>query len=316
MAHGIADDLLGTTLLASAAPVLIAPAMHTEMWEHAATQANIALLRSRGVHVIGPDSGPLTGADVGPGRMTEPERILDVIHELLEPTAADLRGKRVLISAGGTQEAIDPVRFLGNHSSGKQGVALARAARMRGAEVTLVLGASDVAAPTGVTVIAAPTAIAMRSAMVANAPTADLVVMAAAVADYRPVEQHESKLRKAEMGEQFTLEMVANPDILAELVSQRPVGQVVVGFAAETADSETELMTLGRAKLARKGCDLLVVNRVGQREDGTGDRVFGADVTSVHILNSTDESVRDASGEKLSVAHAILDEAIARMDAV
>ncbi|MGV1034991.1 MAG: bifunctional phosphopantothenoylcysteine decarboxylase/phosphopantothenate--cysteine ligase CoaBC [Microbacteriaceae bacterium] len=314
LAYGLADNLLGTTVLASSAPLLIAPAMHTEMWLNPATQANIALLRERGVHVIGPESGPLTGADVGPGRMSEPDDILVAITELLQPAFSDLNGVNVLISAGGTQEAIDPVRFLGNHSSGKQGIALARAARLRGADVTLVLGASDVPAPTGVTVISAPSAVEMRAAMVAHAPNADLVIMAAAVADYRPVVRNESKIRKAELGEHFTLEMVANPDILAELVEQRRDSQLVVGFAAETADSEADLLRLGREKLARKGCDLLVVNRVGPREDGTGDRVFGADQTTVHLLNRDDTTVRDASGDKLSVAHAILDEAAARLN--
>ena len=314
LAHGLADNLLGTTVLASSAPLLIAPAMHTEMWLNPATQANIAVLRERGVHVIGPDSGPLTGADSGPGRMSEPDDIAKVIAELLQPTASDLSGLNVLISAGGTQEAIDPVRFLGNHSSGKQGIALARAARLRGANVTLVLGASDIPAPTGVTVIAAPSAIEMRAAMVAHATNADLVIMAAAVADYRPVVRKDSKIRKAELGEHFTLEMVANPDILAELVEQRRASQLVVGFAAETADSEADLLRLGREKLARKGCDLLVVNRVGPREDGAGDRVFGADQTSVHLLNRDDATIRYASGDKLSVAHAILDEAAARLN--
>lgn len=314
LAHGLADNLLGTTVLASSAPLLIAPAMHTEMWLNPATQANIAVLRERGVHVIGPDSGPLTGADSGPGRMSEPDDIAKVIAELLQPTASDLSGLNVLISAGGTQEAIDPVRFLGNHSSGKQGIALARAARLRGANVTLVLGASDIPAPTGVTVIAAPSAIEMRAAMVAHVTNADLVIMAAAVADYRPVVRKDSKIRKAELGEHFTLEMVANPDILAELVEQRRASQLVVGFAAETADSEADLLRLGREKLARKGCDLLVVNRVGPREDGAGDRVFGADQTSVHLLNRDDATIRDASGDKLSVAHAILDEAAARLN--
>lgn len=302
LAHGLASDLLGTTVLASQAPLLIAPAMHTEMWQNAATQANIATLLERGVQLIGPESGPLTGSDIGPGRMSEPEAIADAIELLLAP--ADLRGQHVLISAGGTQEAIDPVRFLGNHSSGKQGVALARAALARGAEVTLVLGASEVAAPNGVQLITAPTAEQMRVAMLAESPSANLVIMAAAVADFRPVMPSNQKLKKAELGDSLTLELSANPDILAELVQVRRPGQTIIGFAAETAETDEALLALGLSKLARKGCDLLVLNRVG------AGLVFGEDATSVHILSASDASVRDAAGDKESVAHVILDEAL------
>ncbi len=302
LAHGLASDLLGTTVLASQAPLLIAPAMHTEMWQNAATQANIATLLERGVQLIGPESGPLTGSDIGPGRMSEPEAIADAIELLLAP--ADLRGQHVLISAGGTQEAIDPVRFLGNHSSGKQGVALARAALARGAEVTLVLGASEVAAPNGVQLITAPTAEQMRVAMLAESPSANLVIMAAAVADFRPVMPSNQKLKKAELGDSLTLELSANPDILAELVQLRRPGQTIIGFAAETAETDEALLALGHSKLARKGCDLLVLNRVG------AGLVFGEDATSVHILSASDASVRDAAGDKESVAHVILDEAL------
>lgn len=302
LAHGLASDLLGTTVLASQAPLLIAPAMHTEMWQNAATQANIATLLERGVQLIGPESGPLTGSDIGPGRMSEPEAIADAIELLLAP--ADLRGQHVLISAGGTQEAIDPVRFVGNHSSGKQGVALARAALARGAEVTLVLGASEVAAPNGVQLITAPTAEQMRVAMLAESPLANLVIMAAAVADFRPVMPSNQKLKKAELGDSLTLELSANPDILAELVQVRRPGQTIIGFAAETAETDEALLALGHSKLARKGCDLLVLNRVG------AGLVFGEDATSVHILSASDASVRDAAGDKESVAHVILDEAL------
>lgn len=302
LAHGLASDLLGTTVLASQAPLLIAPAMHTEMWQNAATQANIATLLERGVQLIGPESGPLTGSDIGPGRMSEPEAIADAIELLLAP--ADLRGQHVLISAGGTQEAIDPVRFVGNHSSGKQGVALARAALARGAEVTLVLGASEVAAPNGVQLITAPTAEQMRVAMLAESPSANLVIMAAAVADFRPVMPSNQKLKKAELGDSLTLELSANPDILAELVQLRRPGQTIIGFAAETAETDEALLALGHSKLARKGCDLLVLNRVG------AGLVFGEDATSVHILSASDASVRDAAGDKESVAHVILDEAL------
>ncbi|MFM6975163.1 MAG: bifunctional phosphopantothenoylcysteine decarboxylase/phosphopantothenate--cysteine ligase CoaBC [Agromyces sp.] len=309
LAHGLADDLLGTTVLASTAPVLVAPAMHTEMWLNAATQSNMQTLRQRGVHVIGPDSGALTGTDSGPGRMSEPDDIVGRVIELLGSQDADLSGMRVLVSAGGTREAIDPVRYLGNHSSGKQGLAIARAAQLRGAEVTLVLGLSNVEPPAGIRVERPTSALDMREVMLRLAPSQDIVVMAAAVADFRPVNVSDSKLRKADLGERLSLELVANPDILAELSAAKSPQQVIVGFAAETGSSEEEVVTIARAKLERKRCDVLVANRVGPGEDGR-ELVFGEDSTTVHILNRRDGSVRDASGEKLSVAHAILDEAL------
>lgn len=310
LCHGIADDLLGTTVLASRAPLLVAPAMHTEMWENPATQANIATLHERSVHMIGPVSGPLTGADVGIGRMAEPDDIAAAAFALLDATPKDLLGRSVLISAGGTREAIDPVRFLANHSSGKQGVALAQAARDRGADVTLVVGTHDVALPAGVRVIHAETATAMRDAVRSAQAEADLIVMAAAVADYRPATVSDHKLKKSELGDTATITLTANPDILAELVTNRVDQQFIVGFAAETADSEPAVIELGREKLARKGCDLLVVNRVGDAGNGR-DRVFGADESTVHLLWPGETASQDVVGSKLEVAHAILDATIA-----
>ena len=319
LANGLSDDLLGTTVLASHAPLLLAPAMHTEMWEHPATRANIAVLLERGVSMIGPESGQLTGSDIGIGRMSEAEAIARRVEELLHPFPQDFAGQRVLISAGGTREALDPVRFIGNHSSGKQGIALAEAARARGAEVTLVLGTAEVPAPSDVWLIRAETTEAMREAMRSESETADLVIMAAAVADYRPATRAEHKLHKAEVGARFSLELLENPDILAELVKARHPGQFIVGFAAETGDTAEDVLRLGRDKLARKGCDLLVLNRVGV-DPATGvDRVFGADLTRVSILSraasgaaaasgsASAASLRDIEGDKLSVAHAILD---------
>lgn len=313
IAAGFADDLLGTTLLASDASVLIAPAMHTEMWNNTATQHNVQILRERGLHLVGPNAGALTGADVGIGRMAEPEEIFDAAMRLLA-ASTDLAGARVLISAGGTQEPLDPVRFLGNHSSGKQGIALASAARARGAQVSLVLGAHDSDVPAGIEVVSALTAAEMRDAMLRLMPESDVVVMAAAVADFRPVEQATEKLRKAELGAEFELKLIANPDILAEIVSSRSESQVIVGFAAETGADDDEVLAHGRAKLARKGCDLLVVNRVGVAPGEQADRVFGADTNAVQILERGSMTVHDVSGAKLSVAHAILDDVVTLLE--
>jgi phosphopantothenoylcysteine decarboxylase / phosphopantothenate---cysteine ligase len=266
-AHGRADDLLCATLLTARCPVLLVPAMHTEMWEHPATVHNVAVLRSRGTVVAQPAFGRLTGADSGAGRLPEPAEIVDLATLLLyraDALPSDLTGRHVVISAGGTREPLDPVRYLGNRSSGRQGYALARVAAQRGARVTLVAAHTpDLTDPAGVEVVGVGTARQMREAVLTAAPHADAVVMAAAVADFRPANPYPSKIKKAG-ADPDPVSLVVNPDILVELVRSRPEGQVVVGFAAETGDSEGDVLTHGRAKLARKGCDLLVVNAVGE----------------------------------------------------
>jgi phosphopantothenoylcysteine decarboxylase/phosphopantothenate--cysteine ligase len=277
-AHGMADDLLTGTLLTARCPVLMVPAMHTEMWEHPATQANVATLRSRGVIVAEPASGRLTGKDTGKGRLPEPAEIVELARLLLAAPSAlprDLEGRRVVVSAGGTREALDPVRYLGNRSSGKQGYALARVAAQRGAEVTLVAGhTADLADPAGVRVVRIGSAVELRDVMHAESASADVVVMAAAVADFRPLGLSSSKIKKGDR-EPEPIRLAVNPDILVELVKARPTGQIVVGFAAETGDESGDVLHHGRAKLARKGVDLLVVNAVGdglafEMEDNAG----------------------------------------------
>lgn len=268
-ASGRADDLLTSTLLTATCPVVMAAAMHTEMWQHPATQANVALLRSRGVIVLDPAVGRLTGADTGKGRLPEPEEIARMVRGLLargpDAAVADLAGRRVVVSAGGTREHLDPVRFLGNRSSGRQGYAFARSAAARGAAVTLVSANVGLPDPAGVEVVRVVSAEDLRAAVVVAAATADAVVMAAAVADFRPAAHTSSKIKKA-AGAPGPVELVENPDVLAELGTRRSPGQVLVGFAAETDD----VLAHGREKLARKGCDLLVVNEVG---DGRGFEV-------------------------------------------
>jgi phosphopantothenoylcysteine decarboxylase/phosphopantothenate--cysteine ligase len=231
LAAGLADDLLGNTILASTAPVVIAPAMHTEMWQNPATVANIATLRARGVIVVGPGVGQLTGTDAGAGRMSEPDEIVAAALAAVAPTR-DLEGKQVLISAGGTREPLDPVRFIGNRSSGKQGVALAEAASARGATVTLVAANLDVPVPASLRVIPVSTTLELRDVMVASAPDADIIIMAAAVADYRPEAVADSKIKKEAQGDTLDLRLVKNPDILQGLSAARRAGQVIVGFAA------------------------------------------------------------------------------------
>lgn len=309
-ATGRADDLLTNVLLTAGCPVLMAPAMHTEMWLHAATVANVATLRSRGVVVLDPAAGRLTGADSGPGRLPEPEDIEALALTLLADAALagrmaeqDLAGRRVLISAGGTREALDPVRFVGNASSGRMGVALARAAAARGAEVTLVAANLALPVPAGVSGVPVFSTADLADQMFARAPEADVVVMAAAPADYTPVAPSDSKLKKSgDAG--LTVEFRQTTDILARLAAVRSAGQVVVGFAAETAGSPAELLRLGREKLARKGCQLLVLN------DVSGGRVFGADATDITIISPAGV-VASATGSKSAAAHAIIDAAIA-----
>ena len=300
---GLADDLLGTTLLATEAPVLIAPAMHAEMWRNAATQANIATLRERGVHVVGPADGELAGGDSGPGRMSEPEEILAAAQALLAP--GDLAGVRVVVSAGGTREPIDPVRFLGNRSSGRQGVALAAEAAARGAEVTVVAAnvSADVLADVrhpAIRVVAVGAAAELAEVMKREALEADVVVMAAAVADYRPVQVSDRKLTK-EAGGVPTIELVENEDIVAALAAARRSGQLVVAFAAETPEDEAELLARARGKQQRKGVDLLVVNEVGW------ERGFERTENAVRILGPAGVGAGVASGSKRAVASAIWD---------
>ena len=304
LATGLADDLLGNTILASTAPVVIAPAMHTEMWQNPATVANIATLRSRGVTIVGPGVGHLTGKDVGPGRMSEPDEIVAASLAVLRPK--DLAGKRLVVSAGGTREALDPVRFIGNRSSGKQGLALALAAAERGAQVTLVGANLEVDVPPSIEVVHVSSTLELESAITTAAATADVVIMAAAVADYRPLEVAESKIKKETQGDELQLTLVKNPDILQGLASARrdgelPATQVIIGFAAETETDRGKLLEIGRAKVARKGSDLLVINTVGWT---TG---FATEGNSVVIVNEAGVIVGEASGSKTTVAHRILD---------
>lgn len=305
-AAGMADDLLTASLLTASGPVLMAPAMHTEMWEHPATRANVATLRARGVQVIEPAVGRLTGADSGAGRLPEPEEIARHVEQALQPVPRDLVGRRLLISVGGTREDLDPVRFLGNRSSGRQGFALVERALARGAQVTAVVGTVEVAAPSGARVIEATSAARMHAVMRDEQGSADAIVMAAAVADFRPDAASATKIKKSDDHEPEPIRLVRNPDILADLVAHRPDGQVIVGFAAETATSEDELLALARAKVARKGCDLLVVNDVG------GERVFGRDDTAVRVMSTGGQVLAEASGAKADAADAVLDE-VAKM---
>ncbi|MCL1870449.1 MAG: bifunctional phosphopantothenoylcysteine decarboxylase/phosphopantothenate--cysteine ligase CoaBC [Promicromonosporaceae bacterium] len=305
-ASGRADDLLTSTLLAAHGPVVMAPAMHTEMWEHAATRANVATLRARGVHVIEPASGRLTGKDSGAGRLPDPE---DIAREALAVLAAsrspqDLAGRRVVVSAGGTREPLDPVRWIGNRSTGRQGVALAEAARARGAQVTLVaanlegVGADAVAD----VLVRVESTAELREAVRSAALDADVVVMAAAVADFRPAARTEAKIKKVPGQGPAPIELVENPDVLAELVRDRlRPGQVVVGFAAETGDAAGSVLDHGRAKAVRKGADLLAVNAVG------AGRGFGTPDNEVWVLDATGEQVAHASGTKRQVADGLWD---------
>ena len=295
-AAGMAGDLLTATLLTARCPVLYAPAMHTEMWEHPATQANVALLRRRGAVVLDPAVGRLTGADSGAGRLPEAEEIFAVAVRLLDgpgPKDQDLAGRCVVVSAGGTREEIDPVRFIGNWSTGAQGYALARTAVARGAEVTVIAANVALPDPAGAKVTRVVSALQMRDAVLKAAESADVVVMAAAVADYRSQTRSDGKIKKDGQPPE-PLRLVENPDILAGLAEQRGPGgtqPVLVGFAAETDTSEQA----ARAKLARKGCDLLVVNPVGNGLGfGTPDNeavVYGADGTVTRIARGPKEAL-------------------------
>jgi phosphopantothenoylcysteine decarboxylase/phosphopantothenate--cysteine ligase len=273
------------------------------MWRHPATQDNVATLRRRGALVLPPAVGRLTGPDSGPGRLPEPADIAALASVVLRRGAAalapDLAGRRVVISAGGTREPLDPVRYLGNRSSGKQGWALARVAAARGADVVLVAANVELPAPFGVRVVPVGTAEELRAAMHAEAPDSDVVVMSAAVADFRPASVAGAKMKKDSAGEPDSVPLVRNPDVLAELVAKRAPGQLVVGFAAETGDADADVLTHARAKLARKGCDLLVVN------DVSGDLVFGQSDNAVVVLAADGESTEIARGPKDAVAAGI-----------
>lgn len=330
-AHGLADDLLTNVLLTAHGQVVLAPAMHTEMWQHPATVANVATLRSRGIHVMDPAIGRLTGTDTGPGRLPEPEdihayclRVMAGASAASDPSGtgteavgdrADgpLAGVRVLISAGGTREALDPVRFLGNRSSGKQGYALAGQAAARGASVTLVSANADssLTVPDGVTVVPVESALDLERAIGERFEDSDVIVMAAAVADFRPAQYVEAKMKKShEAGredEAPTIQLVRNPDILAGLVARRTAAgatqPVIVGFAAETGDAEGDVLHHARIKLARKGVDLLVANEVGR------DKTFGQDTSTVHLLHagSDAEAVTIGPADKREIAAGIWD---------
>jgi phosphopantothenoylcysteine decarboxylase/phosphopantothenate--cysteine ligase len=306
-AAGMSGDLLTAILLTARCPVVFAPAMHTEMWQHPATQANVTTLQSRGAVVLEPASGRLTGADTGPGRLPEPAELFAVALRVLARGAdglgLDLGGRRVVISAGGTREELDPVRFIGNWSSGRQGYALARAAAARGAKVTLVAANVNLDDPAGAQVVRVISARDMQDAVMSAAAESDAVVMAAAVADYRPETRVDSKIKKSGTAPE-PLRLVQNPDILRELSSRRMgPGQVIVGFAAETGD----VLANGRAKLAAKGCDLLVVNQVG------GGLAFGTSDNEAVILAADGTETRVPRGPKEALADVVWDLVVSRL---
>lgn len=295
LAAGIADDLLTTTVLAATCPVVLAPAMHTEMWENKATQANIGLLRARGVNIVWPESGRLTGEDTGIGRLAEPQQIFETATSCL---GGPLAGKRVLVTAGGTREPIDAARFIGNYSSGKQGIAFARVAKQLGAEVQVIAANVDESMTVGLDCVEVQTASELGQALKAMQGSYDVLIMAAAVADFSPAESTDSKLKRSEIGDKMQLQLVANPDLLAQTVSALGVQRqktIVVGFAAEASG---ELESLGRKKLESKDCDYIVAN------DVSNHMVFGKDDTEV-VLVSRSGSER-ISGTKQAVAATVL----------
>ena len=304
---GRSDDLLTAVLLTARCPLIFAPAMHTEMWEHAATRANVATLRSRGCIVLDPGSGRLTGQDSGPGRLPEPAELFLVAQRVLArgagAMAQNLAGRTILVSAGGTREELDPVRYLGNWSSGKQGYALARTAASRGAAVTLVAANTGLPDPAGARVIRVTSARELHDAMLAESDAADAIVMAAAVADFRPAIRSAAKIKKTG-GAPAPIELAENPDIVRSLVAaRRRPGQLIVAFAAETGD----VLANGRAKLARKGCDLLVVNQVGN------GLAFGTDDNEATVLAADGAEVKLPRAAKDEIADAIWDEVAARL---
>ena len=295
MTSGIADDLLTTTVLAATCPVIVAPAMHTEMWENKATTANIETLTLRGITIVWPAVGRLTGEDSGAGRLAEPEEIFETA---LAALGGPLSGKRVLVTAGGTREPIDAARFIGNFSSGKQGVAFARAAKLLGADVELIAANIDDSLTSGLKTINVGSALELSQALEAKFGSYDILVMAAAVADYKPIKSTATKLKRSELGEELNLSLVANPDILAETVKRlesSATKAVVVGFAAEASD---DLESLAKIKLAAKGCDYLIANDIS---DG---KVFGKDDTELVLVSQSGSS--KFQGSKQSVAKDVL----------
>ncbi|MEM9561124.1 MAG: bifunctional phosphopantothenoylcysteine decarboxylase/phosphopantothenate--cysteine ligase CoaBC [Actinomycetota bacterium] len=296
---GRSGDLLSATLIATAAPVVVCPAMHTEMWEHPAVEENIEVLRRRGVVIVPPEEGRLAGGDIGKGRLADPATVVEAVVGLFEPRP--LSGRTVLVTAGGTREPIDPVRYIGNRSSGKQGHAVAAVAAELGAEVVLVT-TSSLPTPAGVERVDVETAAEMHDAVAGRAPGTDVVVMSAAVADFRPASSADQKIKKS--GGPPTVDLEPTVDILAALGQVKSPGQVLVGFAAETEN----LMDNARDKLVRKGADLLVANDVSA--PGVG---FAHETNAVTIFGS-DGSVRDVPlTDKTAIARAVLDEAMARL---
>jgi len=293
-AAGLGDDLLSSSILASKAPVLVAPAMHTEMWENPSTVANVSTLRSRGMFVLEPAVGRLTGEDSGKGRLPEPEHIVEAALNLLVPQ--DLFGVKVLISAGGTREPIDTVRFIGNKSSGLMGLALFKAAKSRGADVQLVAANLQPGLTEGQVDVS--TTEELRGALNELAPSADVLIMAAAVSDYRVESPSSSKLKKVDLGASPTLHLVTNPDLLAEVAAMRSSSheQILIGFAAETL-AGTELIASARKKLESKNVDLIVAN------DVSGGAVFGSDATAVELVSAS--TVTSFKGSKLGAANTI-----------
>ena len=315
-AHGLADDLLTNVLLTARCPVVMAPAMHTEMWEHPATQANVATLRQRGVIVLEPDEGRLTGPDTGKGRLPEPAEVFAVCRRVLRrgvDVDDTLRGRRVVVTAGGTREPLDPVRFLGNRSSGKQGYAFARTAVARGAHVTLISANVTLPDPAGVRIVRVGTTEELRVATLEAAAEADVVIMAAAPADFRPAEYAAQKIKKSETGDAPVLTLAVNPDIAAELGERKRPGQVLVAFAAETGEptdsggTSAAALANAREKLVRKRADFIVVNDVGP------DRVFGQEGTTVTILGADGSTVELTERLKEEVADAVWDLVAARL---
>ncbi|WP_193070480.1 bifunctional phosphopantothenoylcysteine decarboxylase/phosphopantothenate--cysteine ligase CoaBC [Brevibacterium sp. FME37] len=325
LAAGIADDLLTATVLTTTAEVVVAPAMHTEMWQNAATVANIATLKQRGIHVLEPAVGRLTGPDSGPGRLPEPDTIVDFslaaaanAHTSAVASAGTgrLHGKHLVISAGGTREPLDPVRYLGNRSSGKQGVALARAAARVGAHVDLVAANIDSGLlsdlPDSVRITTVESTLELQTQMHASQADADAVIMAAAVADYRPAERTDSKMKKSG-DEGMTLQLIQNPDVLVGLVESRRQPQIIIGFAAETGDSHHSALDYAKAKFRRKGVDLLVFNNV------SGDRAFGQDDNAVQILTADGDDVvagTEIHGSKDDVSEKVIEALADRVECV
>lgn len=298
MAHGIADNLLTSVCLATRAPILVAPAMNTNMYTHDATQENIQTLKRRGVHFVSPAEGRLACGDSGVGKLADVDDIVEEICLLLRPIVQDLKGKRVLVTAGATRESLDPVRFITNHSSGKMGCALAKAARLRGADVTLVCGHMDIRPPQGITVLPVTSALEMYDAVMAQAENSDIIIKAAAVSDYRPETQAEQKIKK---NEDMTLHLVKNPDILQALGEKFGGQKLLVGFCMETEN----LLENARKKLEKKHLDLIAANSL--TEAGAG---FGTDTNAVTLIGKDGTQMRLDTADKFDIAMQILDETV------